>query len=678
MGNQQFCLKPLAAGLILSGILALAGCSSGSSSSPPAAADAPPTVSGVAATGVAMAGATVTLTDATGKTLAPTTTLADGSYSFDVTGLTAPFVIKVSGTVNDTAVTLMSVQDTAPTSGTVTVNVTPITNAIAAALSSTGNPLDLDAKADAATIKSKIADIKSFITQSLAPTLTASGVDATKFDPMNTVFTANRTGFDKALDNISIDVAPDGTISMSNKTAVGKVDDAAESSTAPAASLTANGSTVISFSKADDFKAKAAAAATAPKLEASAEDSSVADKAVAAFNACFKLASAQRPTDPACTGLVSSTYKNNGMSATQELGGFLSSSGMDNAAFNKPEVIRYLYSDATKPADRVVVRISWIQTDGTGGNISTVAKNFGADGWKLDGNQRNYFLYANAAINRVEQTSLIAVRVPSHYDSGINFFVSSSKGNAATINWVKVTGNGLPAAGLILKPLAGCAYLAISSKSGSTTQASGACGSIYKLTGIALDGSTGADKLFAESADFTSTTGNTYTSFAFGKVDPSTIKPFDAYTFQIRDTSGGDTYIVERLRSRPMNLAELASAGMSRKWAALDAATKASLDPTNAGKFVGGAQFPVTWVRADGAPPVYGLNVQFRTGNNTTPLINVNPPVPLTATSFKVSAPAGVTFPAATSTALGYQFVQLVARNPNDLQVFATTRYDNF
>lgn len=694
MGRQHSNTRTLAAGLMLSAVFALAGCGGGGGSDGTAAggtAVTPVTLSGVVATGVALANATVTLTDATAATKTATAD-ASGNYSFDVTGMTAPFVIKASGSVNGTSVSLVSVQDTAPASGTITVNVTPITNAIAAALSSSGDPQALDAKSDAANIKAKIADVKTFVAQTLAPTLAAAGVDTSKFDPVNSTFKADRTGLDKALDSIAINVAPDGTVSMSNKAAVGKIDDLAQTTSAPAASATANGSTVITFSKSDDFKAKAAAvvAGTAAKMDADVEDSSVADQAVAAFNACFKLAATQRPTDPACTGLVSSTYKNNGMSATQEFGGLLADTANDNAVFNKPEVIRFLFSDPTKPADRVVVQISWTRTDGTVGSITTVAKNFGANGgWKLDGNQRDYFLFTNAIINRYEAivpASVTNPRFVSHYQSGLNLYVSSSIGKGTTIGWVKVTGPGLPAAGIVLRPSSGsCAYLTIVSKNGITggTAAGAAgnntCTSIFKMTGIALDGSTAADMQWGDTTDTTTVYGSAHTAYASPKVADSVlsaIKPLDAYTYQIHDASGSDTYIVDRLRSQPMTLAQVTSSVMGKRWYSFDAATKASLDPTSSGAFTGGAQFPMTWVRPDGAPPVYAVNVQFRP--SSTGLVDSNPRVPLGSTSAKVNAPTGSAWPAATATSLGFQIAQVVGRTEDDMQVFYTLAYNNF
>jgi hypothetical protein len=177
--------------------LFLAGCGGGSSTN--TAASTAASLKGVAAKGAPLANATITLTDSsvpTAKTVTATTK-ADGSFSFDVTGLTAPFVLKaVAGTI-----TLYSVQDKAPVVGqSITVNITPITTAIAGVLSTTGKPAGVT---PAVVTTTKLTSVKIFIQKSLTPSLTAANVSTT-FDPINGDFNADGTGFDSVLDNIQV------------------------------------------------------------------------------------------------------------------------------------------------------------------------------------------------------------------------------------------------------------------------------------------------------------------------------------------------------------------------------------------------------------------------------------------------------------------------------------------
>jgi hypothetical protein len=177
--------------------LFLTGCGGGSSTT--TATSTVTSLKGVAAKGAPLANATITLTDSTGKIISATTK-ADGSFSFDVTGLTAPFVLKaISGTIK-----LFSVQDTAPASGqTITVNITPITSAIAGVLSTTGKPADLSPVTNKTVIITKLTSVKTFIQKSLQPSLTVANVPTT-FDPINDSFDADGTGFDSVLDNVQV------------------------------------------------------------------------------------------------------------------------------------------------------------------------------------------------------------------------------------------------------------------------------------------------------------------------------------------------------------------------------------------------------------------------------------------------------------------------------------------
>ena len=174
--------------------LFLAGCGGGGGGSSALTT----TIKGVAAKGAPLASAQITLTDSSvpAKTVTATTD-ANGKFSFDVSGLTAPFVLKaVSGTI-----TLYSVQDKAPVVGqSITVNITPITTAITGVLSTTGKPAGVT---PAVVTTTKLTSVKIFIQKSLTPSLTAANVP-TAFDPINDSFDADGTGFDSVLDNVQV------------------------------------------------------------------------------------------------------------------------------------------------------------------------------------------------------------------------------------------------------------------------------------------------------------------------------------------------------------------------------------------------------------------------------------------------------------------------------------------
>ncbi|MBI2317884.1 MAG: hypothetical protein HYU75_13045, partial [Betaproteobacteria bacterium] len=140
---------------------------------------AAPAMSGVAASGMPLSGATVNVLCATGGTRTATTD-GVGWYSVDITGCTGPYVAAVSGTTGATQDGITS---------------------------------------------SAVSDAKTAITTALANVMTAAGVASELFDPLSTSFYANGTGWDRVLDNVKIEVTPAG-IAMTNISAA-KIDDMA-------------------------------------------------------------------------------------------------------------------------------------------------------------------------------------------------------------------------------------------------------------------------------------------------------------------------------------------------------------------------------------------------------------------------------------------------------------------
>lgn len=216
----------LKAGLTAAVLLSLAACggggSSGGSFAFPTTASTPTTtpapaattttpaalakLDGVAATGAAFAGATVTVVDQTGTTVCTTTTDASGAFSCTLPATTkAPLVIKASRDDQ----TFYST--TASATGGI-ANVTPLTTIIVSQLSPDGNPASLagaiqtnPSSVTTATIQTQVAELVA----ALKPLLDALSQGA--IDVMAGGFTANGTGQDKVLDAISVSVLPNGS-----------------------------------------------------------------------------------------------------------------------------------------------------------------------------------------------------------------------------------------------------------------------------------------------------------------------------------------------------------------------------------------------------------------------------------------------------------------------------------
>lgn len=161
-------------------LFALTGCSGGDGAS----SGGTSTVSGVAATGAPIVG-TVTLKDKSGAIRGPVSTDSNGNFSIDVSGLSAPFILKAEwGLAPDT---LFSV---ATTSGM--ANITPITH-LALQLAANSNPADVfggrDTIPDTTQINATtISAAQEKIRLLLSPLLTKYGIAS--FDPISGAYSA--------------------------------------------------------------------------------------------------------------------------------------------------------------------------------------------------------------------------------------------------------------------------------------------------------------------------------------------------------------------------------------------------------------------------------------------------------------------------------------------------------
>lgn len=221
--------RTLGIGAVLIGAaIMLAGCGGGGggeSNTPAgtaAAAKVPLTLSGTAASGAPLVGATVTIFDATGAVVGQAVAQADGSYSLTLP-LTAvpPFVLQAAG--SNQSETLFSIfpglssgtSNLTPLSNLVgaTANITSLTNLLAALLSPTGDPSKLAAavtKDPGLVTPARVAAVEKEVLAAIRPL--SSALDVTT-DPLTGTFTANGTGEDRLLDSLLITINPSGSTS---------------------------------------------------------------------------------------------------------------------------------------------------------------------------------------------------------------------------------------------------------------------------------------------------------------------------------------------------------------------------------------------------------------------------------------------------------------------------------
>jgi mono/diheme cytochrome c family protein len=189
----------------------IAGCGSGGGGGGTAAGVSPQVVSGVAATGSPLVGQ-VTLRDASSKDKS-SNLASDGAFAIDVSDMTAPFVLKATGTADGVDRTLFSFADKPGIA-----NVNPLTTVVLAHAAGVDDPASVFDKPDSATlakVKSNMASSVATVQTKLTPLLSAFSVAST--NPVNAPFTADHSGLDAVFDNVRV-VLANGTLTITNAT----------------------------------------------------------------------------------------------------------------------------------------------------------------------------------------------------------------------------------------------------------------------------------------------------------------------------------------------------------------------------------------------------------------------------------------------------------------------------
>lgn len=591
------------------------------------------TLSGVVAAGTPIGNASVTVTDAGGATAAVATTDAQGRYSvsFDPVRFTPPYVVSATGAVGEASETLVAVH---PAAASGDLNLTPLSSAIAAYMSSTGDPRDLPANiaTDRLNITAAgVAAVEQSFRQLLAANMRSVGLDESSFHLLNGRFDAR---FDRLLDAVHVEVAPRGEIRMYS-TAGTAVDDLGSSAARPAAAQ------VLTLARG--VRPLAADAAALPALAPGQASVAAADleSIRQAGAACFALPAATRSSSTACTGLARVNYRNNGQNLLQEIGSWFDDVGNDGLQFQPPEILRVL--DATVGQEKAQVRISATRADGETRELVTVAAR-NASGWSLVGNQRDFETYVNA--NVIERVS---VNTPAarRFETGLVLFVRQDPAITSAV----VTGPGLPDAGITLVPKPGCDFLAIVDPA---TGAPALCNSTYRLRALLANGSPLVPSPLLA-----------YFYGARSDAEIAAIRPLELYKFVLQ-AEGGTVTHWNRLRARPLTMDEMGNVA----YAQFTEATRTLMRMGSL--YAGGAPPTLAWTVPAKAPRP-GIAMFFhRAGSDFIR-------VPLTATSAAVpcsdnSECAGSGYVGTISSGLApadsFHF-QLVARNRFDLQVFS-------
>ena len=686
--------------------LALTACGGGGGSSSSSTTPASSSVTGIAATGAPLSGALIVLTDKNGKT-SSAIAKDDGSYSLDVTGLTAPFVIVATGAVGDAQTTQASIISDAPAAGSSsTANINPLTNAIATLLSSGSDPSGLSSNLSSVT-SSSISNASALLNTALGGLASASGAKS-NFNPITDTATADGTGFDRLLDNLTFSVQPGtGAILFAKDGAT--IDDMAASSSAPSPSAPSSSNALLIASNTSSVSALPSSLVM--------RDFTVANYLQDALNKCFAITYASgRASNSLCTtGIAAPDYLNNAKTLAQDLSGWMNAT-YDGATFKKPEIIRF-YTPT-----RALVKISGLRTDGVYFSLLTVvskvtvSSNTSSESvngtWQLTGNQRSFNVgISGMAMRQIEVNS--SYSIPSGYFSAISPFIdltvnnlsstifASSGGNASNpgtsctgsaCSYVNITGPGLPVAGLFYKrntSNSSCNTQLVLAIDITSNMSGAGCTSVYKLNGIAIDPTKSLDVAFDPSIRVNSQGGSiaaisNYTASGRASVDAviGAITPFTPYVFKIYDgTTGNTTYIVERLKGRPPTTVELAK----YQWLELDQPTLDQMYSTAANPFPGGSTINIGWKRSAFALPAKSAYIQFQ--SSTQSLVSLNKNLPVSSTIGSVTASitntSGV-FPSAPTASTvpsvayrGRSWIGVQGKDPSETVIYSAYSYSN-
>ncbi|MEN3113572.1 hypothetical protein ACFONG_15005 [Uliginosibacterium paludis] len=659
--NQRFSV--LAACLAAAGILALQGCGGGGgggsgagpSSSTASSQASTQLVTGTAAFGAPLANATISLKDAAGVSRTATAG-SDGSYTIDVAGLSAPFLMTATGQSGDEVRTYSALVTAAPAKGSSsTVNITPITTAIVALASSTGNNPDefAGAGALAALDQARLAQARAAIKAVIAEVAKEYGVAG--FDPISTPFAADlKSGGDKLLEAVKVTLGDTG-VTLTN-------------ALSPVASGASGASATVTLR---DPARDAPTALPRPTVSTSSANDLLALLRTQ-LNACLALAPSERiALDASVTPAKPTALK--GACSASSLSAFdksYFSNGTDLLGNWGPR-FRDLPQGATIGQAEMIA--SFGRSDGGvnisarlpifaegGGTATTVLLSSDTSGqnFKLQGNQRKYNLGISARLYQINDVVFNPrlgnnygpdkgkrIGNLSRYDAALQLSFDPSLAAAAKVYAVRVKGPALPAAGLVLARSATCGsgdFMAVYSSDGSLPDATGKTAafaatasttSSWRYYAMPMGGGYTGSDFWNEVRGYSSkgvvassgpaTMPDTPTNRAVTPVAVSEIPELPAYTFEVFSVDAPatpevfTTYMTDKPRGP--------DAAFQNAWPSLTADSLAYLDPgvSNA-KAAPFSSATLNWTLASGAPLVSSASLSGNARDASNLMVRYN------------------------------------------------------
>jgi hypothetical protein len=629
---------------------------------------------GTAATGAALANAPVTITNGAGASPcveAAITTTALGSYTCTLkAGEVAPFFIVVTDPSGNTGA-LVSVATTTPPAGTpLTVNATPLTTAIVAQLATDGNPLSVVASktVDATALKAVTANVVA----QLAPVLSSINMPV-GYDPFATSITAATASgagntADLVLDVVKI-VKDPATGSLALTTIANPTPVVLATAASAGGTVTAPDASVSTLSQAAQLVAQKLTACFATPTASRVLSK---DDTVAIANGGPEVLSVAT----ACQDFVADAgnaaridFVHNGYNAGQLFYGLLTSDSMTGAQFSVPEILAFYprNTSATAPApdayDRAIVNIRFVDSANNPGSVITVAARIPGSSsttrpseWWLVGNQQPVDVSVRMNLRRVEQMNASSTKNKSTFQTGVLFNINS-KGPGSVLGgnnlaMARVTGPGLPAAGLVYKVSTGAqSSMDLWNNTGDLTTGS-QCGNGTTVNCPNI--------WFERTAGITGSAATTLTTNPTGLL---WAQPTDGYNpllfvkgarykvelFYGTNTGTADVVVFKTLLTDIVR----ATQAVNMPWNTPGVQTLAALDPAGA---LAAAQsaLPVDWVQNLAAPQIGGVTASI---NSTIGTFGPNKPVArgVTSTTYDIATVSAFTTTGTRSILMSYR-----------------------
>jgi hypothetical protein len=361
-----------------------------------------------------MPDAHVTVIDSTGVWLNGT---ANGQsvYSVLVKGMIPPFLI-VAGDAARLSAPLVSVLAQLPDGPAPAVaNVTPLTTAVAAMLTISGNPLDLASPTALARVTQGLVEIEAdTLSGILGKILARNGVGGIDFDLMGGAFTPDHTGVDAIIDAVSVVPAANGGLLLL-------------SNAAPGTTVPLNRST-----------------SRAVILDPPPAPANYLEPLATLLTTC----AAYGMFNTSCAPAIDPTFLENGSSDLAVGHGF-TDAALTGAVFGSPKTLGFFTSNGKQQA---LVQFPVTLADGKSAGLfysivqqrptpATLADGT-QFGWDLIGNQSQFAVSINSQIARRTFLDLKPNDV-DHYESGLTITIPTASN--PSVYSASVTGPGLAA-----------------------------------------------------------------------------------------------------------------------------------------------------------------------------------------------------------------------------------------